>query len=235
VIKYFGLLAIVVLSSSRALGAEISTEDKTEFRFQHQLGIRMGGWNNLGETPPKLFVNSDSTSMFQSKVGDVDFFFEGYYAYRLIPQSLLEFSVGIVNRGTISIQERGRSDVGNLLVYPILAQFKIYPLSPLQSRIQPYVTIGGGLYYGRLSVQFTNDYFGARFSEKSATNFNYALSAGFDYLLASTIGLDFNVKYYPINFTKELLEIRDYNGVAITVGVKYLYQPKKKDQRGRTR
>lgn len=234
-IKAFGLLTLIILTGSIALGAETMTEDKDAFRYQHQLGIRLGGWNNLGETPPDFFYNSDSTARFKSKVGDVDFFFEGYYAYRLIPQALVEFSVGIVNRGTISILEGNRSDVGNLLVYPILMQFKLYPLSLFQSRIQPYVTLGGGLYYGRLSVQFTNDYFSARFSERSETDFNYALSGGIDYLLSSTIGLDFNFKYYPINFSRGLANIRNYDGMSITVGVKYLYKPKKTFQRGRTR
>lgn len=232
-IKAFRLLAIIVLTGSIALGAE--TDIKTTFRYQHQLGIRLGAWNNLGDNPPDSSTSDDGNSRFRSKVGNVDFYFEGYYAYRLIPQSLIELSVGIVNRGTISIEEAGRSDVGNLLIYPILVQFKLYPFSPLQSTIQPYLTVGGGLYYGRLSIQFTNDFYGARFSERSETDFNYALSAGVDYLLASTVGIDFNVKYYPINFSKGLLDVRNYDGMSITIGVKYLYKPKKAYQRGRSR
>lgn len=193
------------------------------FNEKHQAGIRLGVWANNGESP------TDSVGISETNFKAACFYFEGYFAYRLAPPAMLELSFGIVNRGSVTFKEAGATNVGNVLVHPILLQLKLYPLASLAAKIQPYLLAGGGLYYGRRSLQFTTSsevyYFGL--AEQSGTDFNYVLGGGIDWPIGATISLEAGVKYMPIEFPKGLQTIRDYDAVAYTVGVKYLYSSKK--------
>jgi hypothetical protein len=138
-----------------------------------------------------------------------------------------EFSLGSVNRGSVSLEATvsGASDIGNLIIYPILAQLKLYTPKILGSRLYPWVMAGGGLHYGRRSVQFSNSqYYGPNWQEETETDFNYVVGGGFDWPIAGSVGLDFAVKYMPINMS--LVTIDKYDALAFTIGVKYLYSPK---------
>lgn len=192
------------------------------FNEKHQAGIRLGVWANNGESP------TDSVGISETSFKDANFYFEGYFAYRLLPQAMLEFSLGIVNRGSVTFKEAGATNVGNVLVYPVLLQLKLYPLASLKAKLQPYFLAGGGLYYGRRSLQFTtsSDVYYYGLAEQSGTDFNYVLGGGIDWPIATTIGLEAGVKYMSIEFSKGLQTIRDYDAVAFTVGVKYLYSSK---------
>jgi outer membrane protein W len=193
------------------------------FSEKHQAGIRLGVWANNGESP------TDSMGVFETNFKDASFFFEGYFAYRLAPIVMLELSFGIVNRGSVTFREAGATNVGNVLVHPILLQLKLYPLASLATKFQPYLLAGGGLYYGHRSVQFTtsSDVYYYGLAEQSGTDFNYVLGGGVDWPLSATIGLEVGAKYMPIEFSKRLQTVRDYDAVAFTVGVKYLYSSKK--------
>jgi outer membrane protein W len=196
------------------------------FNNSHQAGIRIGVWSNQGGSPPA--VASDGS--FETNFHDANFYFEGYFAVRLFTQAMLELSLGIVNRGSVTFIEGGVTNIGNVLVHPILVQFKFYPLSTFKARLQPYLVAGGGLYYGRRSVQFTRSssiYYGG-LSEQTGTSFNYTLGGGFDWLLGTTLGLEINVKYMSINFSKSLQTVRDYDALTFTIGIKYFYLPEKK-------
>lgn len=198
-------------------------DDYQLFKQKHQAGIRLGVWANNGETP------TDSVGVFETSFKDANFYFEGYFAYRLFSQAMLEFSLGIVNRGSVTFREAGATNVGSVLVHPILLQLKLYPLASLKAKLQPYLLAGGGLYYGRRSVQFTtsSDVYYYGLAEQSGTDFNYVLGGGIDWPIATTIGLEAGIKYMPIEFSKGLQTIRNYDAVAFTVGVKYLYSSKK--------
>lgn len=198
-------------------------DDYPLFNEKHQAGIRLGVWANNGESP------TDSVGVFETNFKEACFYFEGYFAYRLVPAAMLELSFGIVNRGSVTFMEAGATNVGNVLVHPILLQLKLYPLASLKAKLQPYFLAGGGLYYGRRSVQFTtsSDVYYYGLAEQSGTDFNYVLGGGIDWPIATTIGLEAAVKYMPIEFSKELQTVRNYDAVAFTVGVKYLYSSKK--------
>ena len=216
--------AVLGLAIPEMVQAKQADADKyLLFSEKHQAGIRLGVWANNGETP------TDSAGIFETSFKDANFYFEGYFAYRLFSQAMLEFSLGIVNRGSVTFQEAGATNVGNVLVYPVLLQLKLYPLASLKAKLQPYLLAGGGLYYGRRSVQFTtsSDVYYYGLAEQSGTDFNYVLGGGLDWPIGATIGLEVGVKYMPIEFSKELQTIRDYDAVAFTVGVKYLYSSKK--------
>jgi outer membrane protein W len=187
-------------------------------------------WHNLGETPAAtgpLDTGGGGSGTYKTNVGDNSFVIEGHYGIDLFSGLMVEFSLGAVNRGSVTLQEGTDTDVGNLLIYPILVQLKFYPARSLKWRLQPFVLGGGGLHFGRRSVQFTNagGYYYSNWEEDSGTNFNYVAGAGLDYSLGSSVGLDFVVKYMPIHFSKSLVTIEDYDAISFTLGVKYLYRP----------
>jgi len=194
------------------------------FNNMHQAGIRLGVWANNGESP------TDSVGISETNFKGASFFFEGYFAYRLAPTVMLELSFGIVNRGSVTFMEAGATNVGNVLVHPILLQLKLYPLASLKAKLQPYLLAGGGLYYGRRSVQFTtsSDVYYYGLAEQSGTDFNYVLGGGIDWPIGTAIGLEAAIKYMPIDFSKGLQTIRNYDAIAFVVGIKYLYSSKKK-------
>ncbi len=220
------LCTFICTASWGAAQAQQADVDKhLLFSEKHQAGIRLGVWANNGESPPE----TDSLGTFETNFNSANFYFEGHFAYRLFSHAMLEFSLGVVNRGSVTFRQAGVTNVGNVLVHPILLQLKLYPLASVASELQPYLTAGGGLYYGRRSVQFTRSsyVYYSGLQEPSGTDFNYVLGAGIDWPIGATVGLEVGAKYMPIEFSKGLQTIHNYDAVAFTVGVKYLYSSKK--------
>jgi hypothetical protein len=219
------LIGLLTAASVRA-AEEAGPEDT--FRYKHQLGVRLGTWINQGDSPPE----ADTAGIFKTGISDANFYFEGFYAHRLHPLLMGEFSLGIVNRGTVTFRVSDRENIGNLLLYSILLNVKFYPFGGLDWRVQPYLTGGGGLYYGRRSVQFSSSdaiYYYPGLDEQSATDWNYSVGGGFDYPIADQVGLEFNAKYMPIKFGNPLMTVDDYGALAFSVGVKYLYENSTKE------
>ena len=203
-----------------------ASEYHDSFASRNQVGVRLGGWVNNGDTIPESF--NFSGGLFESKIHKGSFYFEGFYAHRVFNQLLLEFSLGVSNRGSVTIQQGNLSDVGNLMIYPVLIHARLYPFGFVDSRLQPFATFGGGLYYARQTIQFTNDYFDATYREKSASDFGLSFGAGVDWLLGSNLALEFYGRYSPIHFAKSLLTARDFDSVSLTVGFKYFYKSQEK-------
>jgi len=225
------LISVTIISSitfasfSSVKAEELETESKFLFNKQHQAGIRLGVWSNRGEIPP--LTDSSENSSFKSKIKEENVAFEAFYGYRLFPSLVLEGSLGLVNRGSVTFIEDNIENVGNLLIYTFLAQAKLYPLGSFDFKLQPYLMGGGGVYYGRRSVQFTtNYYYYDYYGEKTATDFNYCFGGGIDYPISNIIGLELSVKYLSIDFSDPLLSIRNYDAFVILIGVKYLFQSK---------
>ncbi len=218
-------LFLLTMFVGSTIAQDTGEEEFSPYNNRHQIGGRLGTWVNAGEDPPELL--SDGLNILETNISSVNVYFEGYFAYNLFPQTFLELSVGIVNRGSVTVQEGVFTDIGNLLIYPFLLQLKYYPFSIPNSRLHPYVAVGGGLYYGRQDIQFTTgDPFFADINADSETDFNYTISGGADWLLGDKVALEINAKYMPINFSQSLVTIRDYDGFAITIGAKYLYGTK---------
>lgn len=208
----FIFVALVVASSSWA---------QSGYNQRHQAGVRLGVWSNRGDASPL----SDSTDNFKSNIKDECFYFEGYYARRIFQPMMIEGALGIVNRGSVTFIENGIENAGNLLVYTILVKAKLYPLASLKIRLQPYLTLGGGFYYGRRTVQFTTnstyyDYYG----EQTASDFDFVFGGGIDWPFSSVLGLEASVKYMSIGFSSSLLTVRNYDALAICIGLKYIYK-----------
>ena len=220
-------LLVILVSMSQLVSAKDTGQSlQQKFTSSHQTGFRLGIWSNKGESPPA--INLDSTLL--SNIKDENFFFEGYYGYRLTSTLMIEGSVGLVNRGSVTFKELDVEKIGNVLLYSFLIQGKIYPLGITSLRLQPYVTGGGGLFYGKRSVQFTSNYTYYSVGEESDMDFRYTLGGGLDYPIASMLALDFSVKYMAIDFSDKLIAISDYDGLAISVGLKYLWSGKTKNK-----
>lgn len=220
--RRWALLLVCLGLTGATYAAEPGETSLDSFKRSHQIGVRLGGWANLGDNPPVR----DTADLFETSFHDASFLFEGFYAHRFTPALMGEFSLGIVNRGSVSFRIGDRENVGNVLLYSVLLQGKLYPLASTSWGIQPYVTGGGGIFYGRRTVQFSSsiDYFYyPGLDEESATDFNFAVGGGFDWPIATQIGLDFNVKYLPISFGEPLMTVEDYGALAISLGIKYFH------------
>lgn len=207
------------------------------FAGQHQLGVRIGAWVNVGDTPPERVQDNNET--LTTDIGDASVFLEGEYTHRLNRLLGLGFSVGVVNRGDVVYTDAfGDNFYGSLVIYPILVKVKVYPLAAALTRLQPYVGLGGGLYYGRHDIQLTTSpFYFSELDEQSKTKLSYTVTAGVDYPLAGVIGLELSTAYFPAKFSSELVENKDYSGVSVMLGVKYLMSSKKgeKDKSGEER
>ncbi len=218
------LLTLLVVGN---VGAAKET-DGPLFLRQNQAGLRLGAWSSQGDSPPDSGIvtidESTEYGSFTTNIKNSSFYLELFYAYRISDRLMLEIAGGTSNRGSVSITNGSSSDIGNLTLYPITIQARLYPFTAPLLGIYPYVSGGGGLYFGRRTVQFTDS--GSSYSnwaEESGTDLNYAIGGGLDWPLASNFGLDLAVKYMPVNFSKLLLTVEDYQAFTITIGLKYIY------------
>lgn len=215
-------LLLIFLGAGLVPAQDKQPQDPLTLRDKHQVGIRLGVWANNGATVPPYVATDDDNIILETDINDASFYFEGFFAYNIMPHLYAELSFGMVNRGSVTLYEYGTTDVGNLLLYPILLQLKFYPLASFNARLQPYLTGGGGIYYGRRDVQFTDSWYYYGFDRDSETDFNYTLGAGADWLLTNRLALDLNLRYMAIDFSEGLIAVSDYNALTVTVGIKYL-------------
>jgi outer membrane protein W len=224
------IITAIMLAASFVGAASAGGSDQTlldTYVQSHQFGGRIGPWANQGGSPgdsvmvvPGAFYLTD----FQS----ASFYAELFLAYRISPHLAAELSLGVVNRGEVVLRDEieGSSQIGNLLVYPILVKAKLYPLGRAAVRFHPYLLLGGGVYYGRHDIQIvstTGSYYYSVFDEASETALGWVVGGGIDWPLASVVALDLNAQYMPISFGKALIDVKDYSSLTITLGVKYLF------------
>jgi opacity protein-like surface antigen len=229
-------LVIAVAIAAVAVSVEAQTDTATGNPVQqayfrsHQAGARLGGWANRGGSPPDSFNLADGRT-YLTDFGGGNFYLEGYLGYRLSRALMLEFSLGIVSRGDVTLIESDRSSsIGAVQIYPILAKLRIYPLGAHTGQFYPYVMAGGGIYYGRHDIQITagwDAYYRSQFGQDSETDFNYVLGGGIDWPVASVVALELNAQYMPVKFSGDLIGVRDYSSLTITVGAKYLFKSMK--------
>lgn len=221
---FFVILSILILLSSLAIAQdeEQAPSPRDNFNHKHQVGVRLGVWSNLGDDPPESGENGDFS--FATDIGSASFYAEVFFGYRLSSMIVGELSLGVVNRGTVALADSYGQDIGNLQIYPMLVHLKFYPLAAFSPKFTPYVSIGGGLYYGRRSVQFsTASYYYPYFEEESDSKIGYAIGGGFDWPLNNIIALEANARYMPFEFSDGLVGVTDYSAFTVAVGVKYTY------------
>ncbi|MEW6412611.1 MAG: OmpW family outer membrane protein [Candidatus Zixiibacteriota bacterium] len=219
---------LLLLAASAAFAQESEDEAVPSLAGKHQAGARLGAWISSGEDIPSYLEDTVNLVILETDIKSGAFYAELFYAYSILPQALIELSLGIVNRGSVNIQVGSQQDLGNLIVYPILLQLKYYPLASKGVKFQPYISGGGGIYHGRQDVQFTtSSLYYYDLYEDTETDINYALGGGLDWLINDKLAFEMNFKYMPIDFSNSLVTARDYKATVVTVGVKYLYGGKK--------
>jgi hypothetical protein len=219
------MLTVGLIGTALADSAEKTLVD--QYVKSHQFGGRIGGWANRGGSPGDSVLVAP-LAYYLTDFQKTSFYGEAFLAYRLSPHFAAEISLGVVNRGEVVLRDDYlmQSEIGNLLVYPILVKAKLYPLGKAAVRFHPYVMLGGGVYYGRHDIQIvsaTGDYYYSVFEEASETTLSWVAGGGVDWPLASVVALDLQAQYMPINFSKALIDVKDYSSLTITVGVKYLF------------
>jgi len=218
------LLAWLALPAS----AQDGEPDKIDHYLKsHQVGLRIGAWANQGDTPADSVATSSDLLYYLTDFTNGNAYLEGFLAYRINPYLVTEFSVGIVSRGDVTLQDNilNSTSFGSMVIYPILAKARFYPLGPAHTKFHPYVMGGGGLYYGKHDIQITDNYTGLTpdLDQSSETVFSYVLGAGVDWPVAEVLGLGLQAQYMPIKFTKNLVGVQDYSSITVTVGVQYLF------------
>jgi hypothetical protein len=211
----FVLIAII----STVAVADASLTKAEQFRKGHQAGLRLGVWSNTGDLP--ISLDTSGVVQYQTSIGNSSFYAEAYLGIRIMPEAMVEIAGGMVNRGEVTEQVAGNVYYGNISLYPVTLRLKLYPLGGLPLSFQPYVMGGGGVFFGKNNIQFSNDVFAA-YAERSVTDFNFVFGGGFDWPIASKIALDAQAAYLPMTFKNGLFGARNYSGVAITVGIKYV-------------
>lgn len=223
--KYFytGLIVCLSLclfsSSLWALEKEVNPR-LIEARYS-MAGIRLGVWSDQGELP-----QTDTIDFDLSRTGFVT---ELFIDYRLTPAILGEVSFGILSRGDVTIEKGTYKFVGPIILYPIMIQLKISPLSGRSEKLHPYLIGGGGFTFGKHNIDIilgnpsTREYLNA---QRTVTDFNFVFGGGIDLALSDQIGLNLNVKYHPIQFGDELAGIKDYSGLSMTIGAAYFLHKK---------
>ncbi len=202
-------------------------DDEQPYARRHQLGARFGLWSNQGDTPPKYFVDESEGIIIQSDISKSNVYIEGYGGYNLFPGGMLEVSLGMVSRGDVMVEHNGMSYFGGLVLYPMLVSFKYYLPIPGADKFYPYFQVGGGIHYGRHSIQFTNDYYFPS-NTASGTDINYMLGIGADWRVAGDFAMEVNARHMPVEFGDGLFRVKDYGATTITLGFKYLLKSKKK-------
>jgi opacity protein-like surface antigen len=217
------ILTLVVALAGLSLAQSEQPSPRETFNQKHQAGIRLGGWSNRGSVHPTGGSNATGFS-FETKINSGSFYFEGFYDYRLTPYLAGEGSLGLVNRGSVTINQGFLTDIGNLQLYAALVQIKLYPMASLKPKFQPYLTLGGGIYYAWRNVQLTTAVFtNSGFEQESATRLGYSFGGGLDWPIANSFGLDLNFRYMPIKFSEPIVTVNDYTAFTLALGVKYLY------------
>ena len=222
-----GIVALTIFAVGAPSESARSQAPSKEFRTMHQAGFRLGGWANLGDSPVKTATGTSGASY------DIDFkggafYSEAYVGYRFSPLFMGEFSLGIFNRGEVSLVDGTDQFFGNLVVYPFTMRAKVYPLGNSKSGFQPYLSGGVAFYYARHNIQFyRSDAIFLALNTTSATDFDLIGGGGIDLPIAQKFALDFSATYMPLKFSKELMTIKDYGGLSITVGFKYLFSSMK--------
>lgn len=202
------------------------------FVRSHQLGVRIGGWINRGDDPPdSLEIAEDS--YYQTDFGSANIYLEGYFGYRFNPNLMMEISLGVLSRGdVVRVEPDGGQSIGTMMIYPILAKLRFYPLGGKVAKFHPYLFGGGGFYYGRHDIQFTSGYyayFRDLYGTDSETKFSYTFGAGLEWPVATMVGLEFQVQYMDARFSDKIIGISDYSAVTVTVGVKHIFRNTDKD------
>ncbi len=213
-------IILLVLSLLTVSTIFADSEESINSIRKHQLGLRLGTWSNSGASHATLIPITE-TDTLRTSINDVNFYLEGFYAYNIYASMFTEISFGIVNRGDIQSSLDGIFELSNVMLNPLLIQLKFFPLLSSNSKFQPFIGAGGGFYFGKQDIQFSNDYYVQYRNSDSETDLNYTFSGGFDWAIRDNFAIELQGKYMPITFSDYFIGEKDYSATTITIGFKF--------------
>lgn len=183
------------------------------------VGVRLGAYSDQGDGS-----TVETTDDVKADLPSTGFFSELFYAHRFTPAFMGEISLGIGSRGEATIQHGDDQYIGTINLYPLLLQAKFTPFSGHTRTFHPYITGGGGFVFGRHNTEFirsVDPFYDSYFAEKTEIDLIWTVGGGVDLAVNEQFGLNFSVKYYPIEFKDGLAGIKDYSGISFGVGFSY--------------
>jgi len=218
-----GVTIVALILSGTAVGLEKEPADALLAAEYSMVGIRLGAWiSNQGPQTVQDFT-------VETNMPDAGFYTELFLDYRLAPVVFLEGSLGIASRGDAVIEDPTGRYIGTINLYQALFQVKFSPLSGRSKKFLPFVVAGGGVAWGRQSIDFivTYDYsYNPDITNRTEADFLPVIGGGIDFPVAEQIGLNVAVKYHPIKFSNVLAGVKDYSGTAVSMGVAYFFHKK---------
>jgi hypothetical protein len=182
-------------------------------------GIRLGFWSDMGDAEPisNLIIRAD--------LPDAGFYTELYFDYRLSRPIFAEISMGIASRGDVDIWYGDDTYIGTLNLYSLLLQLKFSPLAGRTRSFHPFLIAGGGFVFGRHTVDIISfgpdNFYNPDIVTTTENDFLGVYGGGVDFALSEQLGMNITAKYQPIKFADALAGVRDYSGMAVSVGVSY--------------
>jgi outer membrane protein W len=215
-------LTAMILSAT-AFGLEKEPSDQLLAAEYSMVGIRLGAWiSNQGpETSQDLTV--------ETNMPDAGFYTELFLDYRLASVLFLEGSLGIASRGDAVIEDVTGRYIGTINLYQALFQVKFSPLSGKSKKFLPFVVVGGGVAWGRQSIDYIvsySYYYNPEITNRTEADFLPVIGGGIDFPVAEQIGLNIAVKYHPIKFNDALAGVKNFSGTAVSLGVAYYFHKK---------
>ncbi len=215
------MMALILAGSAAAL-EKGPVNSLREARYS-MVGVRLGAWISTQG------ANTVQDLTVKSKMPDAGFYTEVFVDYRVVPVMFLEGSLGIASRGDAVIEFAGSRYIGTINLYQALFQIKFSPLAGVSEKFLPFVVAGGGVAWGRQSIDFVTNYNYFDYQEyasRTETDFLPVIGGGIDFPVAEQVGLNVAVKYHPIKFTNPLVGVKDFSGTAVSMGVAYYFHKK---------
>lgn len=216
------MLAALMLSGT-ASGLEKEPADPLLTANYSMVGIRLGAWINNKGSQSVQDIN------VETNMPDAGFYTELFVDYRLVPVLFFEGSLGIASRGDAVIEDITGRYIGTINLYQALVGIKFSPLSGRSKKFLPFIVAGGGVAWGRQSIDFIvsyDYYYNPDITNRTEADFIPVVGGGVDFPVADQVGLNIAVKYHPIKFSDALVGVKDYSGTAVSMGVAYYFHKK---------
>lgn len=181
------------------------------------IGIRFGFWNAVEAKNIEGSPDQEITSKVSGPYG------EFFISSGMKKGFALEFSFGSYYRGETRISDSLGYYWKRVNIYPVSAELKFYPLSPIKkSRWQPYVDAGVAFVSGIEDLRLGEYTVLVESGTNTYTTFGWHAGGGIEFVLSRlfVIGADF--KYRGVNFNETVGGLKDYSGPQVTVGLSYI-------------
>jgi hypothetical protein len=212
------LAGLLVVLSVHSGAVEKQPENRPTRSDYSMIGLRFGVWIDQGGSHSIM-----GDSLF-ADMPDAGFYTELFYDHRLLSFIMLEASLGIASRGDAVITSGAARYIGAIYLYPVLAQIKFMPLGGGKSAVQPFISGGAGVVFGRQATDFvrTSDpFFDPYLGNKTESDFTAVFGGGVDLALSEQLGFNVTARYCPINFSSTLAGVKDYSGISFSLGIAY--------------